>query len=73
MQTMTETPIYDAVASEQEWTPDLLRPPLDIGVLVSQSYAVVQQRQLTRHQLRRKIAARQRARRNRRPRRNPLP
>jgi hypothetical protein len=66
----TETPVYDQLAAESEWTPDQLRPPLDLDAWRSDSYM----RGKARHHLLLMIAHRQKQKRNRkRPRTTPLP
>lgn len=67
------TPFYDATKADQGWSPEELRPPFDLGVLVAQSYRTVEEKMRTRHSLRTKIAQRQKAKARRRPRRVSLP
>lgn len=69
MSATTDEPIYQRVCDEQQWTPEQLRPPFQLGDLISASY----QRAMVRAHLRQQIAYRQRARRNRHPRTTPLP
>ena len=65
----TDTPIYDQLAAQSEWTPDQLRPPLDLNEWLSDSYARV----MARQHLLRQMAQRQKVKRTRKPRRKPLP
>lgn len=68
-----ETPTYDQLIRERvgagDWTPDQLRPPLDLNEWLSDSYA----KAMTRHHLLRQIEQRSKVKRARRPRRKPLP
>ena len=68
-----ETPCYDQLIRERtgagDWTPDQLRPPLDLDQWLADSYMRV----MARHHLLRQIAQRQRIAKTRRPRTTPLP
>lgn len=62
---MSQTPIYDQLAAHSKWTPDQLRPPLDMRGLIAESYTRAQ----TRRALRRKLLARRANERRNRARR----
>jgi hypothetical protein len=34
-----DCPIYERVGADQEWSPDRLRPPLDLDALIAASYS----------------------------------
>ena len=64
----TETPVYDALAAESEWTPAQLRPPLDLNELIADSYV----RAMTKAHLTHRITQWRKVK-PRKPRREPLP
>jgi len=70
---MPETPVYDQLIRERQgagdWTPDQLRPGMDLASWIGASYLRV----MARHQLLRKIQQRQKQRARMRRRTTPLP
>lgn len=69
----TETPCYDQLIRERtavgDWTPDQLRPALDLDRWLGDSYMRV----MARHHLLRQIEKRSKVRSKRRRRTTPLP
>lgn len=65
----TETPVYDQLAAESQWTPADLRPPLDLNQWLADSYMRV----MTRAHLLHQVEQRQKLKRKRKPRTTPLP
>jgi hypothetical protein len=70
---MTDTPTYDQLMAERtaagEWTPDQLRPGLNLDTWLADSYMRV----MTRSHLLRQIEKRAKVRSRKRQRRHPLP
>jgi len=65
----SDTPIYDQLHHESEWTPDQLREPFDLDNVLAESY----QRIMVRTHLRGQIQRRAKIAASRRKRRSPLP
>lgn len=65
----SDTPVYDQLVAESAWTPNLLRPPLDLDQWLADSYMRV----MARHHLLRMVEQRQKLKRKRKPRTTRLP